>query len=79
MLDLFILRVSTYVYHLLSKVLYLPMLDDLKFIHQRDGQDALGIAEKQWQQLEHEFELPDLRSQISDLATSSTPAWAAQP
>ncbi len=33
------------------------MLDDLKYIHQRDGQDALGIAEKQWQQLEHNFEL----------------------
>lgn len=32
------------------------MLDDLKFIHQRDAQDALGIAEKQWQQLEHNFE-----------------------
>ena len=31
------------------------MLDDLKFIHSRDGQDALGIAEKQWQQLDHEF------------------------
>ncbi len=26
------------------------MLDDLKFIHEKDGQDALGIAEKQWQQ-----------------------------
>lgn len=32
------------------------MLDDLKYIHQRDSQDALGIAEKQWQQLQHEFE-----------------------
>src|ERR1017187_1664467 len=31
------------------------MLDDLKYIHERDAQDALGIAEKQWQQLEHEF------------------------
>jgi len=31
------------------------MLDDLKFIHQRDGQDALGVAEKQWQQLQHTF------------------------
>jgi glucose/mannose-6-phosphate isomerase len=31
------------------------MLDDLKFIHQRDGQDALGVAEKQWQQLQHQF------------------------
>ncbi|MGH7156916.1 MAG: hypothetical protein ACREGG_02300, partial [Candidatus Saccharimonadales bacterium] len=33
------------------------MLDDLKYIHQRDGQDALGIAEKQWQQYTHDFEL----------------------
>jgi glucose/mannose-6-phosphate isomerase len=33
------------------------MLDDLKFIHQRDGQDALGIAEKQWQQLQHKYDV----------------------
>lgn len=33
------------------------MLDNLKQIHKRDLQDALGIAEKQWQQLEHEFEI----------------------
>jgi glucose/mannose-6-phosphate isomerase len=33
------------------------MLDDLKFIHQRDGQDALGVAEKQWQQLQHKYEV----------------------
>lgn len=33
------------------------MLDDLKYIHQRDGQDALGIAEKQWQQYTHQFEI----------------------
>lgn len=33
------------------------MLDDLKYIHQRDGQDALGIAQRQWQQLEHNFEV----------------------
>ena len=33
------------------------MLDDLKLIHQHDAEDALGIAEKQWQQLEHTFEL----------------------
>ena len=36
------------------------MLDDLKMIHERDAQDALGIAEKQWQQLEHTFVLPAL-------------------
>jgi glucose/mannose-6-phosphate isomerase len=33
------------------------MLDDLKFIHQRDGQDALGIAEKQWQQLKQSYDV----------------------
>ena len=33
------------------------MLDDLKYIHERDAQDALGIAEKQWQQLDHNFNL----------------------
>jgi glucose/mannose-6-phosphate isomerase len=31
------------------------MLDDLKLIHIRDAQDALGIAEKQWQQIAYEF------------------------
>jgi len=38
------------------------MLDDLKLIHQRDAQDALGVAEKQWQQLTHDYnvELPKL-------------------
>lgn len=37
------------------------MLDDLKYIHEKDAQDALGIAEKQWQQLEHQFDLGDFR------------------
>ncbi len=31
------------------------MLDDLKMIHNRDAQDSLGIAQKQWQQLKHEY------------------------
>jgi glucose/mannose-6-phosphate isomerase len=31
------------------------MLDDLKMIHERDAQDALGVAEKQWQQLKHDY------------------------
>lgn len=31
------------------------MLDDLKRIHERDPQDALGVAEKQWQQLQHAY------------------------
>lgn len=36
------------------------MLDDLVVIHERDAQDALGIAEKQWQQLAHDFNVPEL-------------------
>lgn len=31
------------------------MLDDLKYIHQRDAQDALGIAEKQWRQYQQAY------------------------
>lgn len=37
------------------------MLDDLKMIHDRDADDALGVAEKQWQQLQHVYEV-DLSS-----------------
>ena len=33
------------------------MLDDLKYIHDRDAQDALGIASKQPEQLLHSFDL----------------------
>lgn len=38
------------------------MLDDLKQIHERDVDDALGVAEKQWQQLQYKYdtELPAL-------------------
>lgn len=36
------------------------MLDDLKYIHQRDREDALGIAERQPTQLKHKFEVPNL-------------------
>jgi glucose/mannose-6-phosphate isomerase len=31
------------------------VLDDLKYIHDRDSQDALGVAEKQWQQLQYDY------------------------
>jgi glucose/mannose-6-phosphate isomerase len=34
-------------------------LDDLKYIHERDAHDAFGVAEKQWQQLQHEYDLGD--------------------
>lgn len=43
------------------------MLDDLKLIHERDGQDALGIAEKQWQQLTHEYQLKLEPSDIKNI------------
>jgi glucose/mannose-6-phosphate isomerase len=31
------------------------MLDDLKYIHERDVQDALGIAGREWEQLTYDF------------------------
>lgn len=34
------------------------MLDDLKYIHERDAQDALGTAEKQYEQLTYDFSVP---------------------
>lgn len=33
------------------------MLDDLKMIHERDAQDALGVVEKQWQQLKQLYDV----------------------
>lgn len=33
------------------------MLDDLKMIHERDADDALGVADKQWQQLQQDYKL----------------------
>ncbi len=41
------------------------MLDDLKYIHERDAQDALGVVGKQWQQLLHNYDV-DL-SRYSDI------------
>lgn len=41
------------------------MLDDLKFIHNRDKSDALGVATKQLQQLEYKFD--------TDFSPDSTP------
>ena len=33
----------------------IKVLDDLKLIHTRDGEDSLGIAQKQWQQYKYDF------------------------
>jgi glucose/mannose-6-phosphate isomerase len=43
------------------------MLDDLKLIHERDAQDTLGIAERQWQQLNYEFETSQLPLEIDNI------------
>ncbi|HET9722127.1 MAG TPA: bifunctional phosphoglucose/phosphomannose isomerase [Candidatus Saccharimonadales bacterium] len=43
------------------------MLDDLKYIHQRDSQDAFGIAEKQATQLTQKFEVPAIRGVFENI------------
>lgn len=45
----------------------MSIIDDLKYIHQKDTSDALGIAEKQWQQLEHEFDIPKLDYKVENI------------
>lgn len=42
------------------------MLDDLKYIHQKDADDALGVVGKQWQQLQHSYDGVDL-SRYTDI------------
>jgi glucose/mannose-6-phosphate isomerase len=46
------------------------LLDDLKYIHQRDGQDALGIAERQAAQLEYKFEIPKISGEFQNIVFS---------
>lgn len=43
------------------------MLDDLKYIHQRDKSDALGVAEKQWQQLQQQYEAKPIEGEIENV------------
>ncbi|MBA3758689.1 bifunctional phosphoglucose/phosphomannose isomerase [Candidatus Saccharibacteria bacterium] len=43
------------------------MLDDLKYIHDRDAQDALGIAEKQWHQLNTVYDLEGWNDQAGQI------------
>lgn len=43
------------------------MLDDLKVIHERDQQDTLGIAERQWQQLSYEFETTQAQVDVENI------------
>lgn len=46
------------------------MLDDLKLIHERDTDDTLGIAERQWQQLTEKFEVSVDGSGIENIVYS---------
>lgn len=43
------------------------MLDDLKYIHQKDTYDALGVIEKQWQQLLQEYNLPKIDNKFDNV------------
>jgi glucose/mannose-6-phosphate isomerase len=45
----------------------MSIIDDLKYIHQKDGSDALGIAGKQWQQLEYRFDVPELSFPVENI------------
>jgi len=46
------------------------MLDDLKYIHERDAQDALGLAEKQWQQLVYDFNFEPIKGEFENIVHS---------
>ncbi len=45
----------------------MSVLDDLKMIHERDAQDALGVAENQWQQLLHNYDIPVIEGDFSNI------------
>lgn len=46
------------------------MLDDLQKIHERDPQDALGVAEKQWQQLQLTYAAPGNARPVANVVLS---------
>lgn len=46
------------------------MLDDLKYIHERDAQDALGIAEKQSEQYKHDFQVSAVEARPQAIAVA---------
>lgn len=56
------------------------MLDDLKLIHKRDADDALGVASKQWMQLKQDYkvslpEFKDIRNVVlAGMGGSALPA-----
>ncbi len=46
------------------------MLDDLKYIHELDAADALGVAERQYRQLQHSFELPKIKGSFENIVVA---------
>lgn len=46
------------------------MLDDLKLINDRDKEDALGVAQKQWQQLSYRFDADISFTNIENVVVS---------
>lgn len=56
------------------------MLDDLKYIHEKDAQDALGIIEKQWKQLVQVYDVQvSSKDKINNVVLSGMggSAWPA--
>ncbi|MCA9330394.1 SIS domain-containing protein, partial [Candidatus Saccharibacteria bacterium] len=45
----------------------MSVLDDLKMIHERDAQDALGVALNQWQQLKETYNLPQIEGHFDNI------------
>ena len=45
----------------------MSVLDDLKMIHDRDQQDALGVAGNQWRQLLVKFSIPKIEGQFNNI------------
>jgi glucose/mannose-6-phosphate isomerase len=45
----------------------MSVLDDLKMIHERDQQDALGVAEHQWEQLTHAYSIAPVTLDIENV------------
>lgn len=46
------------------------MLDDLKMIHERDAQDALGVAQNQYKQLEIDYSIPAITGQFNNVVVA---------
>ncbi len=45
----------------------MSVLDNLKMIHERDVQDALGVALNQWQQLKESYDLPIIEEEFENI------------